>query len=88
MLRRTGRGHAIGPVVAPDAVGAKALVAYLSGLNAGRFTRIDIDFDTGLAEWLESIGLLRVDAPTTMVRGAPLAVDTPRLYAIAAQALG
>jgi GNAT superfamily N-acetyltransferase len=88
MLRRTGRGHAIGPVVAPDAVGAKALIGYLSGLNAGRFTRIDIDFDTGLAEWLESIGLLRVDAPTTMVRGAPLAVDTPRLYAIAAQALG
>ncbi|WP_157267948.1 GNAT family N-acetyltransferase [Azohydromonas aeria] len=88
MLRRTGRGHSVGPVAAPDEVGAKALIGYLSGLNAGRFTRIDIDFDTGLAEWLESIGLLRVDAPTTMVRGAPLAVDTPRLYALAAQALG
>lgn len=72
MLRRFGRGHAIGPVVAPDAESAKALIAHLAGINAGHFTRIDIDFDSGLAEWLESIGLLRVDAPTTMVRGAPL----------------
>ncbi len=69
MLRRFGRGHAIGPVVAPDAGGAKALIAHLSGLNAGRFTRIDIDFDSGLAEWLETLGLQRVDAPTTMLRG-------------------
>lgn len=90
MLRRFGRGHAIGPVVAPDAEGAKALIAHLSGLNAGRFTRIDIDFDSGLAEWLETLGLLRVDAPTTMLRGAPLAAPKrgPRLYALVTQALG
>jgi predicted N-acetyltransferase YhbS len=89
ILRRFGRGHVIGPVVAPDAEGAKALIAHLSGLNAGRFTRIDIDFDSGLAEWLESIGLLRVDAPTTMLRGEPLP-DVPGagLIAIATQALG
>jgi predicted N-acetyltransferase YhbS len=89
MLRRFGRGHVIGPVVAPDAEGAKALIAHLSGLNAGRFTRIDIDFDSGLAEWVESIGLLRVDAPTTMVRGAPLRTEPDkRLFAIVTQALG
>jgi len=91
MLRRFGRGHAIGPVVAPDTEGAKALIAHLSGLNAGRFTRIDIDFGSGLGEWVESLGLLRVDAPTTMVRGAPLAAPAPqgaRLYAIVTQALG
>ena len=89
MLRRFGRGHAIGPVVAPDAEGAKALIAHLAGMNAGHFTRIDIDFASGLAEWLESIGLLRVDAPTTMVRGAPLATspDGPVLFAIVTQAL-
>lgn len=89
ILRRFGRGHAIGPVVAPDAEGAKALIAHLAGMNAGRFTRIDIDFDSGLAEWLESIGLLRVDAPTTMVRGAPLQhpEGAPRLFAIVTQAL-
>lgn len=90
ILRRFGRGHVIGPVVAPDAESAKALIAHLAGVNAGRFTRIDIDFDSGLAEWLESIGLLRVDAPTTMVRGAPLQhpEGAPRLFAIVTQALG
>ena len=90
ILRRFGRGHAIGPVVAPDAEGAKALISHLSGLNAGRFTRIDIDFASGLAEWLETIGLLRVDAPTTRLRGAPLATRQagPQLYAIVTQALG
>lgn len=89
MLRRFGRGHAIGPVVAPETEGAQVLIAHLAGLNSGRFTRIDIDFDTGLAEWLESLGLLRVDAPTTMVRGAPLVVaPQARLQAITTQALG
>jgi len=90
MLRRFGRGHAIGPVVAPDDESAKALIAHLAGINAGHFTRIDIDFDSGLAEWLESIGLLRVDAPTTMVRGAPLTTPPggPTLFAIVTQALG
>jgi ribosomal protein S18 acetylase RimI-like enzyme len=89
LLRRFGRGHAIGPVVAPDEVGAKALIAHLAGLNAGRFTRIDIDFDTGLAEWIESLGLLRVDAPTTMVRGPALqTAREARLFAIVTQALG
>lgn len=90
ILRRFGRGHVIGPVVAPDAESAKAMIAHLAGMNAGRFTRIDIDFDSGLAEWLEGIGLLRVDAPTTMVRGAPLQhpEGAPRLFAIVTQALG
>jgi hypothetical protein len=89
LLRRFGRGHVIGPVAAPDTEGAQALIAHLSGLNAGRFTRIDIDFDTGLAEWLESLGLQRVGAPTTMVLGAPLPQDPDvRLYAIVTQALG
>jgi predicted N-acetyltransferase YhbS len=89
MLRRFGRGHAIGPVVASNDTGAKALIAHLSGLNAKRFTRIDIDFDTGLGEWIEGLGLLRVDAPTTMLRGPGLMnVPGARLYAIVTQALG
>lgn len=90
MLRRFGRGHLIGPVVAPDAAGAKALIAHLVGLSSGNFTRIDIDFASGLAEWLEDVGLRRVDAPTTMVRGTPLAVapEGPTLFAIVTQAMG
>lgn len=89
MLRRFGRGLAIGPVVAPDADSAKALIAHLVGLNAGKFVRIDIDFDSGLTEWLEGLGLLRVDAPTVMVRGAaPGRVEGVRLFALVNQALG
>ncbi|APW39957.1 GNAT family N-acetyltransferase [Rhodoferax koreense] len=92
MLRRFGRGHIIGPVVAPDAESAKVLIAHLAGQNAGRFTRIDIDFASGLSDWLEGIGLPSVDAPTTMLRGAPLAdgpgaPNGPRLFAITTQAL-
>ena len=90
LLRRFGRGHVIGPVVAPDANSAKALIAHLSGLNAGRFTRIDIDFDSGLAEWVESLGLLRVDAATAMLRGPALvsAAGEPALVAIVTQSMG
>lgn len=90
MLRRFGRGHVIGPVVAPDAEGAKALIAHLAGQNAGHFTRVDIDVASGLGDWLEGLGLPSVDTPTTMVRGAALATPegAPRLFAIATQALG
>lgn len=89
MLRRFGRGLAIGPVVAPDADGAKALIAHLVGLSAGKFVRIDVDFDSGLTEWLESLGLMRVDAPTAMVRGpAPAPSQGVRLYGLVNQALG
>lgn len=89
ILRRFGRGHAIGPVVAPDAQSAKALIAHLAGMNAGNFTRVDIDFDSGLTEWLESIGLLRVDGATTMQRGTPLQhpKDASKLFAIVTQAI-
>jgi hypothetical protein len=71
-LRRFGRGHVIGPVVAPDAERAQALIGYWCSRNAGRFLRIDIDAASGLAEWLESVGLARVGMATMMVRGAPL----------------
>lgn len=89
MLRRFGRGHAIGPVVAPEMEGAQVLITHLVGLNAGRFTRIDIDADSDLADWVENLGLMRAGTPTTMVRGEPLVRDAAaRLYAIVTQALG
>ncbi|MEO6292829.1 MAG: GNAT family N-acetyltransferase [Burkholderiaceae bacterium] len=90
MLRRFGRGHVIGPVVAPDVEGAKALIAHLAGQNAGHFTRIDVDASAGLGDWLTGIGLAEVDAPTTMVRGKPLACSDggPALFAITTQAMG
>lgn len=89
VLRRFGRGLVVGPVVAPDALGAKALIGHLISLGAGRFMRVDIDFDSGLTEWLEELQLLRVGAPTTMVRGPALQSDPDtRLFALATQAMG
>ena len=76
-------------MIAGNVTGAKALIAHLSGLNAGRFTRIDVGSDTGLSEWLEPLGLQSVDAPTMMLRGPALAKASDlRLYAIVTQALG
>jgi hypothetical protein len=72
-IRRFGRGHAIGPVVAPDLAGAKALIAHWCSRFAGMFVRIDVDAASGLPDWLESQGLPRVDSATTMLRGQPLA---------------
>lgn len=69
VLRRFGLGHAIGPVVAPDVASARALIAHWCRLYAGRFLRIDVDAESGLPEWLESLGLQRAGRATAMVRG-------------------
>jgi len=89
LLRRFGRGHSVGPVVAGDAAGARALVAHLAGLNAGHFTRIDVGGPEPAAEWLAGLGLPRVDDAAVMVRGpVPVAADEARLFALATQSLG
>ena len=88
-VRRFGRGWLVGPVVAPDPGGAKALI--LNGLrtHAGTFCRLDVTGDSGLSEWLEEIGLPRVDSVKTMVRGrSPNPDPGISVCAIAAQALG
>lgn len=71
-IRRFGRGYAIGPVVAPDLAGARALIGHWCSRYAGKFVRIDVDAASGLPEWLEMQGLPRVGSVTTMVRGGPL----------------
>jgi GNAT superfamily N-acetyltransferase len=70
--RRFGRGHVIGPVVARDTASARALIAHWIGSNAGMFMRIDVPGESGLSDWLEELGLARVDNVVTMVRGEPL----------------
>jgi predicted N-acetyltransferase YhbS len=88
-VRRFGRGWLVGPVVAPDPGGAKALVLHGLASRAGSFCRLDVTGDSGLSEWLEGIGLPRVDSVKTMVRG-PRPDPDPGISvcAIAAQALG
>jgi predicted N-acetyltransferase YhbS len=87
--RRFGRGWLIGPVVAPDADGAKVLILHWLGTNAGSFCRIDVTGTSGLSPWLEEIGLPQVGRVITMVRGpAPVPGPDARVQALAAQALG
>jgi len=52
--------------------------------------RVDVEADSGLAEWLEALGLACVDRPTTMYKdGEPLkAVGGWRNFVLATQALG
>ena len=87
--RRFGRGWLIGPVVAPDQVGARALILHELGAHAGAFCRLDVTGEGGLSEWLEEIGVPRVDTVKTMTRGRKPDRDPDvSVYAIAAQALG
>jgi GNAT superfamily N-acetyltransferase len=73
-LRKFGYGYVIGPVVAPDAERAKALIAHWAGAYAGSFVRVDVPGTCGLSPWLTDMGLMQADhAVLTMVRG-----DLPR----------
>lgn len=72
IVRRFGRGYAIGPVVAPDLTSAQALIGHWCSHYVGKFLRIDVDAASGLPEWLEAQGLPRVGTVTTMVRNGPL----------------
>ena len=88
-VRRFGRGWLVGPVVAPDLGGAEALTLHGLNTRAGTFCRLDVTGDSGLSEWLEEIGLPRVDSVKTMVRGRrPVPDPGISVHAIAAQALG
>ncbi|WP_206956250.1 GNAT family N-acetyltransferase [Trinickia acidisoli] len=93
LFRRFGRGRAIGPVVAPhdDPVRAKALIGHWLASNPGMFIRIDTPGESGLAEWLETLGLIRVDSVVKMTRNAqqmPAPDEEFAQYGIINQAIG
>lgn len=89
VLRRFGRGWAIAPVVAPDVMGAKALISHWLGTQTGSFCRIDIPEDSGLGPWLEELGLPQVGRVIRMTLGpAPEVTGAARVFGLAAQALG
>jgi hypothetical protein len=89
-VRKFGLGYVIGPVVAPDIVRAKALIAHWAGTYAGAFVRVDVPGKFGLSPWLIEMGMVQVDKTVpAMVRGDPPRPD-PAItqYAILSQALG
>jgi predicted N-acetyltransferase YhbS len=91
-LRDFGRGQVVGPVVAPDADGAKALIGPLVAAHPGKFLRVDTTADTGLAPWLADCGLRPVGGGIAMRRPAPAAAPASpapvSTFALASQALG
>ncbi|MBB3213861.1 ribosomal protein S18 acetylase RimI-like enzyme [Herbaspirillum sp. Sphag1AN] len=89
LVRRFGHGHAIGPVVAPSAEHAKALISYWLHRYAGSFTRIDVTEESELSPWLSEIGLTRVDTVVSMCKGSlPQTDPAIRLFSVINQALG
>ena len=88
LLRRFGRGHVIGPVTAPDAASAQALVGHLIGQHAGEFIRVDVPEAAGLSEWLQQLGLADAGPAIRMVRGHLSRSGPVMTYALASQAFG
>jgi GNAT superfamily N-acetyltransferase len=88
LMRPSGRGTVIGPVVANGQELATALISSLLQRSQG-FTRVDLPGDAGeVARWLERAGLVCVDRVTTMVRGPrPLARGGARTFGLVSQAL-
>ena len=87
--RPFGRGYVVGPVIAPDADQARALIAAAAADLSGAFVRLDTSSELGLGPWLAAQGMAQVSTAMTMVRGAPPA---PRgqacIFALASQSLG
>ncbi|MFX8778201.1 hypothetical protein ABTM50_20240, partial [Acinetobacter baumannii] len=67
-IRAFGRGEVIGPLVAEDAADARDLLAYAFASRTGKFVRVDHPSDTGLADWLTSLGLVNVGGGVAMQR--------------------
>lgn len=89
LLRRFGRGHVIGPVVAQDAEQAKALIGHFLAARPGQFLRVDVPEAGGLCPWLEQFGLLDAGPVIGMVRGAdPLEPRPVGNFALISQAFG
>jgi predicted GNAT family N-acyltransferase len=89
LFRRFGRGYSIGPTVAPDIGGAKALITHWLGSNAGMFCRLDVPEDSDLSGWLDELGLPCVGRVTHMCRGTPPAAGKDvHAYSLINQALG
>lgn len=89
LFRRFGRGYSVGPAVAPDVGGAKALITHWLGSQAGKFCRLDVSAESGLSDWLEELELPCVGRVTTMVRGTPpKGIGDVKLYSLISQALG
>jgi predicted N-acetyltransferase YhbS len=89
LFRRFGRGYVVGPTIAPDTGGAKALISHWLGSNSGMFCRLDVPEESGLSAWLDELGLPCVGRVVRMVRGTRLPADPSiTTFSLTTQALG
>jgi GNAT superfamily N-acetyltransferase len=88
LRRRFGRGHVVGPVIAPDGAAARAMIGHFLGRGAGQFTRLDVPEGSGLGPWLAALGLAEVGRVVRMLRGGLPAPAGPACFALASQAFG
>ena len=89
LFRRFGRGYVVGPTIAPDSGGAKALISHWLGSNSGMFCRLDVPLESDLCLWLEELGLPCVGRVVRMVRGTRPPIDPSVIvYSLTTQALG
>ncbi|WP_322059993.1 N-acetyltransferase [Paraburkholderia sp. J63] len=90
-LRRFGRGAFIGPVVATNPQLARALIAHLCGMAAGKFLRLDAveHHAAPMQAWFEGLGLTCVNRVPKMTLGSlPTGASDLHTFVVAAQALG
>lgn len=89
LIRKSGHGQTIGPVVATDEPLAIALVSQLLARESG-FIRLDVDTAaTEFLTWLETTGLKCIDTVVIMVRPEqPAAATAAHTYGLVSQAFG
>ncbi|RUX25810.1 GNAT family N-acetyltransferase [Mesorhizobium sp. M7A.F.Ca.US.011.01.1.1] len=89
-IRPFGRGEVIGPVIAGSIEEAKALIGFFAASRPGAFLRVDTGSGSGIAGWLEDIGLAHVGGGVAMDRPPKSVAEQarPKVYALANQALG
>lgn len=88
LLRRFGRGHLIGPVVAPDEQAARLLIGHWLGQRRGAFLRIDLTDAPALSDWVEELGLAATDEAVHMTSAPLPAPRSGHRFALINQALG
>lgn len=88
LLRRFGRGHLIGPVVAPDEEAARLLIGHWLGQRQGAFLRVDLADAPALSDWVQEVGLTVTDEVVHMTSAPLPAPRTGRCFALISQALG
>jgi GNAT superfamily N-acetyltransferase len=89
LCREFGRGHVIGPVVAPDEASAISVIAPLVARRIGQFVRLDTGQEsTVLNAYLAGAGLRHCNTVTAMIFGRDRTGRDPSVFALMSHTLG